>query len=123
MEELAILRRDIRGETKGIPPASQKKRLIGKKGKDKDYPPLPNQGTREERRNNPIREVRWSTIVAKGNPNRVEIGKQPAKTGGTNRAMQKQAAAAKKGTTPNVVKRRRAPRTAAVVLNLSARAI
>lgn len=65
MEELANLRRDIRGETKNIPPVGGKEKPLRRKGKDKDYPPLPNQRNREEGKNNPVREVRWSTVVAR----------------------------------------------------------
>lgn len=128
MEELVSLRKDIRGETRNFPPTVEKRKMPRRKERNVDYPPLTRQRSREEQRDNTAREVTWSAIVAKGNTSNTMKRGQAAKIKETGRTVSKQqeqqqqrsrqrSAAEGRGVTiPSSTKKRRVPRTAALVL-------
>lgn len=118
MEELANLKKDIKEGTK----------RSSKKERNEDYPALGRQRSRSggERSSNTAREVTWSAVVARGNTSKTTKSGQPEKTQVNSKAVFKQPGrqqkqqqkptSAKKGTATSGNKKRKVPKTAAVIL-------
>lgn len=119
MKELTSLKNDIKEGTK----------RSNKRDRYEDYPALTRQRSRSrgERNNNTIREVTWSVVAAKGNTDRTTKSGQldrtqelnqaaPRQPGRQQKRQQKPMVAKKDAVTTSGNKKRKVPKTAAVIL-------
>lgn len=116
IEELANLKRDIRGETKSLPSTEGKQKLLRRRRQDEEYPLPSTQRGRKEEKNNSVKEVRWSTVVARGKSNKTEQQLQQQQQQQQKQRQQQKPAVVGKKVTPSKPRSRKVPQTAAVVL-------